>query len=393
MCMIIATIIMVTGPFTNFIMPIMIGAKDMAFPRLNAMSFWVVVSAVPPLLATFVLGGVNAGWTTYAPLSVQAPPAMDAFAITMIVFVISVTVSGVNTIVTIFTMRAKGMTLGRLPIFTWASLVGAALSIYAMPAFLIAMTIMITDRVTGTSFFVAGAGGHRLAVGERLLDLRPSRGVHHPDPAGGGHAGGGQHLRPQTALRLQGDGRRLRGDAALSIMVWAHHMFTTGWAPDLAGPFMVTTEIISIPTGIIFLCLIGTLWKGRIWTRLPMYFVYLFLWNFIIGGVTGIYLSDAPADEYFHGDMFVTAHFHYTLLGGAMIAATAGLCYWFPKITGQDAERTDREDGLLDHRHRHPGHLLRDVLGGLRGDAPPRRLLRPDLPPRPTRWPPAAPTS
>ena len=123
--------------------------------------------------------------------------------------------------------------------------------------------------------------------------------------------------------------------SALSIMVWAHHMFTTGWAPELAGPFMVTTEIISIPTGIIFLCLIGTIWKGRIWTRLPMYFVYLFLWNFIIGGVTGIYLSDTPADEFFHGDMFVTAHFHYTLLGGAMIAATAGLCYWFPKITGK----------------------------------------------------------
>jgi cytochrome c oxidase subunit 1 len=122
---------------------------------------------------------------------------------------------------------------------------------------------------------------------------------------------------------------------ALSIMVWAHHMFTTGWAPDLGGPFMVTTELISIPTGIIFLCLVGTLWRGSIWTRLPMYFVYLFLFNFIIGGVTGIYLSDVPLDDYFHGDMFVTAHFHYTLLGGAMIAATAALCYWFPKITGK----------------------------------------------------------
>jgi cytochrome c oxidase subunit 1 len=98
---------------------------------------------------------------------------------------------------------------------------------------------------------------------------------------------------------------------------------------------MVTTELISIPTGIIFLCIIGTIWKGSIWTRLPMFFVYLFLWNFIIGGVTGIYLSDVPADNFFHGDMFVTAHFHYTLLGGAMIAAVAGLCYWFPKISGK----------------------------------------------------------
>jgi cytochrome c oxidase subunit 1 len=123
--------------------------------------------------------------------------------------------------------------------------------------------------------------------------------------------------------------------AGLSLMVWAHHMYTTGWAPDLAGPFMVTTELISIPTGIIFLCIVGTIWKGSIWTRLPMYFVYLFLWNFIIGGVTGIYLSDVPADNFFHGDMFVTAHFHYTLLGGAMIAAVAGLCYWFPKVSGR----------------------------------------------------------
>ena len=124
MIMIIATIIMVTGPFANFIMPIMIGAKDMAFPRLNALSFWVIFSAAPCLLATFFLGGVNAGWTTYAPLSVQAPPAMDAFAICIITFVVSVTVAAVNTIVTVITMRAKGMTIGRLPFFTWGAIVG-----------------------------------------------------------------------------------------------------------------------------------------------------------------------------------------------------------------------------------------------------------------------------
>ena len=175
MVMIIATIIMVTGPFTNFIMPIMIGAKDMAFPRLNAMSFWVVVSAIPPLLATFVLGGVDAGWTTYAPLSVQAPAAMDAFSITMIVFVVSVTVAGVNTIVTIFTMRAKGMTLGRLPIFTWASLIGAALEHlrHAGPP----DRLHRHDHRPGHRHLVLRRrpGWHGLAVGERLLDLRSSR--------------------------------------------------------------------------------------------------------------------------------------------------------------------------------------------------------------------------
>ena len=335
MVMIIATIIMVSGPFANFIMPIMIGAKDMAFPRLNAMSFWVVFSAVPCLLATFFLGGVNAGWTTYAPLSVQAPPAMDAFAMTIIVFVVSVTVAGVNTIVTVATMRAKGMTMGRLPIFTWGSVVGGALGLYAMPAFLVVMTMMITDRATGTSFFVPEMGGSQW-LWENIFWI-----MGHPEVY--------VILIPPVAAVLEIASTFARKPvfgykvaiagfiaiASLSIMVWAHHMFTTGWAPNLAGPFMITTELISIPTGIIFLCTIGTLWRGSIWTRLPMYFVYLFIWNFIIGGVTGIYLSDVPADQFFHGDMFVTAHFHYTLLGGAMIGATAAVCYWFPKVTGR----------------------------------------------------------
>jgi cytochrome c oxidase subunit 1 len=335
MVMIIATIIMVTGPFANFIMPIMIGAKDMAFPRLNAVSFWVVASAVPPLMATFFLGGVDAGWTTYAPLSVQAPAAMDAFSITMIVFAVSVTISGINTLVTVFTMRAKGMSLMRMPIFTWGTVVGATLSIYAMPALLLGFIAMITDRVTGTSFYVAAQGGTGW-LWENIFWI-----FGHPEVY--------IILIPPVAALLEvastfarkpvfGYKVTIAGFAAiatLSIMVWAHHMFTTGWAPDLAGPFMLTTELISIPTGIIFLCVIGTLWKGRIWTRLPIYFVYLFLWNFIIGGITGIYLSDVPADQYFHGDMFVTAHFHYTLLGGAMIAATAALCYWFPKVSGR----------------------------------------------------------
>ena len=335
MVMIIATIIMVSGPFANFIMPIMVGAKDMAFPRLNAMSFWVVVSAVPPLLSTFFLGGVDAGWTTYAPLSVQAPAAMDAFAITIITFVVSVTVAGVNTIVTVMTMRAKGMTMGRLPIFVWGSMVGGGLGLYAMPAFLLAMTMMITDRATGTSFFVASGGGSGW-LWENVFWI-----MGHPEVY--------VILIPPVAAVLEVASTFARkpvfgykiaiaafvGIASLSIMVWAHHMFTTGWAPLLAGPFMITTELISIPTGIIFLCVIGTLWRGSIWTRLPMYFVYLFTWNFIIGGVTGIYLSDVPADQFFHGDMFVTAHFHYTLLGGAMIGATAALCYWFPKVSGR----------------------------------------------------------
>ncbi|MDX6243745.1 MAG: cytochrome c oxidase subunit, partial [Frankiales bacterium] len=125
------------------------------------------------------------------------------------------------------------------------------------------------------------------------------------------------------------------GIVGLSIMVWAHHMYASGWAPDLNGPFMLTTELISVPTGVLFLVVIGTIWRGRIWTTVPMMAVYAMLWNFIIGGVTGIYLSDVPADYALHGSMFVTAHFHYTLMGAGLTGAIGALFYWFPKMTGR----------------------------------------------------------
>ena len=127
----------------------------------------------------------------------------------------------------------------------------------------------------------------------------------------------------------------MAGIAGLSVLVWAHHMYMSGWMPTLNGPFMVTTEMISVPTGLIFLVLMGTLWNGRPWMKMPMLSVYAFLWNMLIGGVTGLFLSDVPADNYLHGGMFVTAHFHYTLMGAALTGAVAGLVYWFPKMTGR----------------------------------------------------------
>jgi cytochrome c oxidase subunit 1 len=123
--------------------------------------------------------------------------------------------------------------------------------------------------------------------------------------------------------------------SGLSALVWAHHMFTSGWAPTLGGPFMVTTELISIPTGIFFLVLVGTLWRGNVWMKLPTLFMFGFIFNFIVGGVTGIYLSDVPLDEQLHGTMFVTAHFHYIFVGSVLFGAIAALAYWFPKVTGR----------------------------------------------------------
>ena len=127
----------------------------------------------------------------------------------------------------------------------------------------------------------------------------------------------------------------IAGIAGLSVLVWAHHMYMSGWAPLLNAPFMLTTELISIPTGMLFLVLVGTIWRGRVWMTMPMMSIFALLWNFLIGGVTGIYLSDVPADASLHGSMYVTAHFHYTLMGAGLTGAIASLVYWFPKMTGR----------------------------------------------------------
>jgi cytochrome c oxidase subunit 1 len=333
--MIVSTIIMVVGPWGNFIMPIMIGARDMAFPRLNALSFWTLFPVVPIFLSIGVLRGIPTGWVAYAPLSDQAPPGMDAFAIAIIMFVISSGIGAVNLIVTAVTMRARGMTWNRTPIFVLGITATSLLGLIALPCFEVAMIFTLLDRSMAGSFFVPDQGGSQWLYANLFWLM--------------GHPEVYVILIPGTAAVLEMApvfsrkplfGARLAvigiiALVALSVLVWAHHMFVSGWAPTLAGPFMLTTELISIPTGLIFLVLVGTIWRGNIWTRLPMLFVYGFLWNFMIGGVTGIFLSDVPADNELHGALFVTAHFHYTLLGGAMIGAMGGLVYWFPKMTGR----------------------------------------------------------
>ena len=333
--MVVATIIMIVGPFGNFVMPIMIGARDMAFPRLNALSFWTLFAAVPVLLSAIFLGGIPTGWSAYAPLADQAPPGMDAFLITIILFVVSSGAGAVNLVTTAVTMRARGMTWNRTPIFVWGVAVTSILGLFVMPAFMASQVLEGLDRTIGTSFYIAARGGSPWLY-ENLFWL-----MGHPEvyvillPA----VAAIMEITPVFSRKpLFGFSAAIIGEigiVTLSVFVWAHHMFTTGWAPALNGPFMLTTELISIPTGLLILVIIGTMWRGRIWTRLPMMFVYAFLWNFIIGGITGIYLSDVPVDYQLHGSLFVTAHFHFTLMGGAMMGALAALCFWFPKMTGR----------------------------------------------------------
>jgi len=333
--MIVGTIIMVTGPFGNFIMPIMIGARDMAFPRLNALSFWLIVAALAPILSSFFLGGITTGWSAYNPLASQSPAGMDGYIMFICIFAISTMVAGANITTTVVRMRAKGMTWTRTPIFIYGTVASVALALPAFPVFFLSQIMSGMDRALGTTFYDTRGGGSGWLY-ENLFWL-----MGHPEvyviliPA----VAALMEMvpvftrRPLFSFKIAVMG--IAGICGLSILVWAHHMYMTGWAPLLNAPFMLTTELISIPTGMLFLVLVGTVWRGRLWMTVPTASIFALLLNFMIGGITGIYLSDVPADAALHGSMFVTAHFHYTLMGAGLTGAIAALIFWFPKMTGR----------------------------------------------------------
>ena len=338
--MIVGTIIMITGPFGNFIMPIMIGARDMAFPRLNALSFWLIVAALPPILSSFFLGGIPTGWSAYNPLADQAPPGMDGYIMFICIFAISTMVAGANITTTVVKMRAKGMTWNRTPIFIYGTVASVALALPAFPVFFLSQVMSALDRATGSTFYDTRGGGSGWLY-ENLFWIMGHPEVYViliPAIAALMEMAPVFTRRPLFSFNLAIMG--IAGISGLSVLVWAHHMYMTGWAPLLAGPFMLTTELISIPTGMLFLVLIGTLWRGRLWMTMPTASIYALLWNFMIGGITGIYLSDVPADAFLHGSMYVTAHFHYTLMGAGLTGAIASLVFWFPKMTGRMFDKT-----------------------------------------------------
>jgi cytochrome c oxidase subunit 1 len=260
---------------------------------------------------------------------------MDFFAMAIVVFTVSTTVASINLITTVITMRTKGMTLDRLPIFVWGTLLTAILALYAFPFFFVAEFNQLLDRTASTSFYIA-AGGGTSWLQANLFWL-----MGHPEvyviliPAVAALFEISSTMARKPLFSYRTAVGAIVALCGLSALVWAHHMFTSGWAPTLGGPFMVTTELISIPTGIFFLVLVGTLWRGNVWMKLPTIWMFGFIFNFLIGGVTGIYLSDVPLDEQLHGTMFVTAHFHYIFVGSVLFGAIAALAYWYPKVTGR----------------------------------------------------------
>jgi cytochrome c oxidase subunit 1 len=334
--MIVATIIMVSGPFGNFILPIMIGARDMAFPRLNALSYWLLFSAIPIFLSTLFFGGFPTGWTGYAPLADQGlTPGMDAYCFTIIIFAISTTIAALNIVTTVMVLRTKGMTWGRLPIFVWGVILSVILGLTAFPSFIISQVMVLMDRIFQTSFFIAALGGSNWLY-EHLFWFMGHPEVYVialPSMAVAAEVTAVFARKPVFGYRLLVSS--LIGICVLSVLVWGHHLYTSGSNMPLDTPFMLDTELISIPTGVFFLVLLGTLWRGRIWITVPLLFVCGMLINFVIGGITGIYLADLPTDEILHGGMFVTAHFHFTLVGSMVFGFFAAFYYWFPKMVGR----------------------------------------------------------
>lgn len=320
----------------NWLIPMMIGAPDMALPRMNNWSFWILPFAFAILSSSWFMegGAPNFGWTFYAPLSTQGPASTDFFIFAVHLMGISSIMGAINVIVTLFNMRAPGMTLMKMPIFCWSWLITAFLLIAVMPVLAGAVTMLLTDRNFGTSFFNAAGGGDPVLFQhlfwffghpEVYIMILPAFGVV-------------SEIVP-TFSRKKLFGRTsmiyaIIAIAGLSFIVWAHHMFTVG-LPIVAGLFfMYATMLISVPTGVKIFNWTATLFRGAITFETPMLFALGFIFMFTIGGFSGLMLSLIPADIQYHDSYFVVAHFHYVLVSGALFSIFAAIYYWLPKWTG-----------------------------------------------------------
>jgi cytochrome c oxidase subunit 1 len=321
----------------NWQVPMMIGAPDMALPRMNNWSFWILPFAGLLLMSTLFMegGGPNFGWTMHAPLSsTYAPPSTDFFIFAVHLLGLSSIMGSINIIATILNLRAPGMTLMRMPLFVWTWLITAFLLIAVMPVLAGAVTMLLTDRNFGTSFFEAAGGGDPIMFQhvfwffghpEVYIMILPAFGVI-------------SAIIPTFARKpLFGYSSMVYATASiafLSFIVWAHHMFVTGM--PVAGElyFMYATVMIAVPTGVKVFNWLATMWKGSMTFETPMLWALGFLSLFTIGGFTGLMLGVAPADFQYHDTYFVVAHFHYVLVSGALFGIIAGVFFWLPKWTG-----------------------------------------------------------
>jgi cytochrome c oxidase subunit 1 len=345
--MIFLAVMPLNAAFFNLLVPIQVGARDVAFPRLNAFSLWVwVVGAIllnvgwiSHVFPNLQFGGApDVGWFGYAPLTskVFTPDlSTDFWVLGIQVLGLSSIVASLNFIVTIINLRAPGLTMMRLPVFTWMALVTSFLLILALPAIAIALVEVMFDRNFGTSFFEVSGGGQPI-LWQHLFWV-----FGHPEvyililPP----MGYVSEILPTFSRKpLFGYPIIVFSGVAIGFIgfgVWSHHMFTTGLGNVATAAFALATMAIAVPTGVKIFNWIGTLWGGQIMTRVPMMFALGFIWMFMLGGFSGIMHSAAPADAQQQDSYFIIAHFHYVLIGGATFALLAAIHYWFPKFFGR----------------------------------------------------------
>jgi cytochrome c oxidase subunit 1 len=340
------------GAFGNFLIPLMLGARDMAFPRLNMLSFWTGALAGLVMLAGFFVPGGHAatGWTAYAPLA--AVPeytgtnwGQNLWCISLFVLGASSMMGSINYITTVINMRAPGMTFFRMPLVVWALFITAVLALLALPVLMSAVAMLFFDRWLGTSWFKPAGGGEPLlwqhlfwyfGHPEVYILILPAMGIASEIlPVFARKPIFGYHAMVFSMISI----------AFLSWVVYGHHMFVSGMNPALALSFMTTTMIIAVPSAIKTFNWLGTLWGGRIRLTVPMLNALAFVWMFVIGGLSGIFMASTPVDIYIQDTYFIVAHIHYVLFGGSLFAAFAAIYYWFPKMFGRTMSR------LLGHLH------------------------------------------
>ena len=319
----------------NYVLPIMIGAKDMAFPRLNALSVWMLLPGGLMMVASPLVGTFSTGWTAYTPLALQAQDGQTLFAVGVQVVGASSIMTAINFLVTIFTMRAPGMTVWRMPLLVWANATTSALVVFGTPFIAGSQFMTLFDRVMGTNFFQAANGGDVIAY-QHVFWFYSHPAVYIMMLPGFGIVS--EVIATFARKPIFGYRALAFSTVAIAVLgfgVWAHHMFVSGMAAWLRVPMMITTIIIAIPTGVKVFSWLGTLWSGRIHLKVPMLWVLGFISTFVIGGLSGVMLGTIPVDIQVTDTYFVVAHIHYVFLGGSVFTIFAGVYYWFPKMTGR----------------------------------------------------------
>ncbi len=340
--MVFAAVMPVTTGFANYLTPLMIGAPDMALPRLNNWGFWLLPAAALLLVLPWGLkligigtGTLDTGWTMYAPLSIQAGPGADFAFVAVLLLGLSSTMASINILVTVAQQRAPGMSWLKMPVFVWSWVITALLLIAVFPALMAGCIMQITDRHFGTHFFSASGGGDPVlwehifwffGHPEVYILLLPTAGILP-------HILSTFARKPIYGYKAQVYAFIVIG--LLSVIVWAHHMYTSGMPAAANIYFMLSTMAISVPVAVLFFCWIATIWRGSMTFEAPMLFAIGYIFLFGIGGLTGLVLSDAGADQQYHNSYFLVAHFHYALFGGPVMGVIAATYYYLPKVAGR----------------------------------------------------------